>query len=105
VILKAFGPKLKRLSFHHIAYDFDLADLMPCVKLETLLIKDVTTFDEDEPPVKLDANQFLPKLKSLESEVCLGPHWMRLFEQKPGLTHVALCCCHVGTKVCFINSV
>ena len=97
------GPKLNHLSIKHFGFDVDLADLMPCVELESLLIKDITTFDKDKPPVKLDANQFLPKLKSLESEVCLGPHWMRLFEQKHGLTHVALCCCHVGTKVFLIN--
>lgn len=98
VILKVVGPKLKHLSIKHFGFDVDLADLMPCVELESLLIKDITTFRKKEPAVKLDANLFLPKLKSLESEVCLGTHWTRLFEQKPGLTRVALCCCHVGTK-------
>ena len=103
VILKVFGPNLKHLTIEN-SKNVDLAALMTCSQLESLTLKDgvkLKRIPTDHPT--LNPGSFLPKLESLESEICLGTYWTRVFEQKSGLTRVALNCCHIGTKVNYKN--
>lgn len=99
VILKVFGSNLKHLTIEN-SKNVDLSTLMNFTLLESLVLKDgvqLKRMTTDKPT--LNPGLFLPKLKTLESEICLGAYWTRVFEQKASLTRVALNCCHIGTKV------
>lgn len=107
-ILKVFGPNLLHLT---LKCKINLEDLVYCSRLETLRI---TRKENDrystEPSVDtgstLDAKTFLPLLKTIESDVCLGAHQSRLFEEKCTLTRISLACCHIGTEVSrYINHI
>ncbi len=97
--MKIFGPKLKQLAFD-CCQNVNLFELSSFEQLETLRILDKTKLKKipaNQPTLSADA--FLPKLTNLECEVCMGPYWTHFFEQKSGLTRVALNCFHIGTNV------
>lgn len=100
-ILKVFGPNLLHLT---LKCKLNLEDLVYCSRLESLRIsrKEAERYSS-EPSVDtgstLDAKTFLPLLKTIESDVCLGTHQSRLFEEKCTLIRISLACCHIGTEV------
>lgn len=96
VILKAFGSELKSFTFDS-CLDLDLADLMPCTKLESLFILG-STLDPAVNGSNIVAHTFLPQLRSIEAGICLGT-WSHLFEKNTALTRVLMNCFHVGTVV------
>ena len=101
-ILNALGPDLRSLTLHYIGErvgDF-ISFLVPCTKLENLTILDTLAHPSafNGPPDDLDSNRFLPSLKQLESNTCLGT-WSPLLESKSTLTKLKLACCHIGTVV------
>ena len=98
-LLKVFGPKLKGLTFES-GRKVNMMDLVPCNELETLRIQ---AYSLDKEALKvaglsLKADSFLPRLKSIKSELCFGP-LSRLIEDKPTLVHLDLNCYHIGTRV------
>ncbi len=98
VVLKAFGPNLKKLSLARIK-NLSLEDLVPCDELEDLHIFIDCHVDCSGVDFMLEKDSFLPKLKKLKTMSCLG-HWSRLLEVKSEtLTDIELHCCHIGTKV------
>ena len=96
-ILSVFGPHLKHLTLESCK-EINLQDLMPCLQLETLCLQMKSTLDLEESDPISEPESFLPQLKSLESDICLGA-LSHLFEEKPDLTRVVLNCYHVGIKV------
>ena len=103
-ILKIFGPGLRHLTFWSFA-EFNMADLIPCNLLESLRIygslSSILEPPSNEVNIILRAHSFLPQLKVLKSDICLG-QWLRLLEEKPEMTHIVLNCCHIGTEVILI---
>jgi len=98
-ILDTFGPTLKGLSISMCESRVTLADLVSFANLEYLSIDGPLSVDFNETlPLDLKLERFLPKLKILDSLVCLGKH-SHLFEGKATLTELDLSCCHIGTKV------
>lgn len=99
VILKVFGPSLKRVTFDRCK-KINLMDLIPCHQLESLHILGGSSLDEgnENEITRLSPNKLLPKLTSFESCICLGL-WTLWLEGKSELTSVILKCCHNGTKV------
>ena len=102
VILNAFAPTLKKLTFN-TCNGINLMDLEPCCQLEILRISSsrLTISDQAESkvdPSRLSPELFLPALKSFESDICLD-RWTLWLEGKSELTHVVLDCCHIGTSV------
>ncbi len=98
-LLNVFGPKLKDLTFES-GREVNMMDLVPCIELETLRIE---AYSLNKGALKvaglsLKSDIFLPRLKSIKSELCLGP-LSRLIENKPTMAHLDLNCYHMGTKV------
>jgi len=107
-ILEFFSPDLKHLKFKFSRLGgfwgnrlaIRLADLALCVKLESLRIttreegRDPPDSDFNFIPHEMDAGNFLPQLKSLHSDCCLGQHSL-LFEEKPTIVRLVLNCSHV----------
>ena len=78
--------------------DNDLAILAPCTKLEELEIR-----DGEGDPTPVEPEYFLPNLKKLVVDRCLGD-FSRAFESaRPTLTEVHLNCCHFGLA-CYSGS-
>lgn len=103
ILLKVFGQDLLDLTFNRCSNEVvTLEDLLSCSKLESLRfqrnlpITSVSLQSIKFPPVTKD---FLPNLKSFESNICLGSTWSRIFEEKLTLTSVKLNCVHIGTEV------
>ncbi len=71
VVLKAFGPNLKKLSLARIK-NLSLADLVPCNELEDLHIFIDCKVDRSGVDFMLEKDSFLPKLKKLKTMSCLG---------------------------------
>jgi len=98
IILDALGPVLNNLcfSFSYIS----LSHLIPCSKLERLIIGEdcVLIKDEAVETASWISMPFLPVLKSFTSYVCLG-EWGLLFESKKTLTELVLNCSHIGIRV------
>jgi len=94
-----FGPTLKQLTFQQCT-EINLADLASCSQLESLrILNSSIAYPQENEAVLMDSQAlFLPLLKKFKSGTCLGVY-SRLFEQKSTLTHLALVCCHIGTKV------
>lgn len=105
VILNAFAPTLKHLTFKSCD-GINLMDLIHCRQLETLFILNCrgssSLAETKVEPSRLNPSSFLPHLKSVKSDICLGL-WSSLLEGKSELTHVVLNCFHNGTKVKSIN--
>lgn len=103
-ILKAFGAGLQHLTLDSCR-QINVADLMTyCTELESLNILGDSSMSPKmmESAAECFLNEgitFLPKLKSLKSEICLGD-WSYLFEEKSiSLVRLTLSCCHIGIKV------
>jgi len=95
--LDIFGPSLKKLELDFMI-NTQLADLAPCSQLEELTIKRCRNLDASYP-TNWSWSSFLPFLKSIKSECCLGD-WAPSFERKLGsLIAAQLNCCHIGTDV------
>ena len=98
-ILNALGSTLKVLHFKFCS-NINFGNLVPCAELEYLSIAGPSI----EPnlgvgsPSDVNADTFLPRLKTFKSEICLGC-WSPIFESKPTLTELTLSCCHIGTRV------
>ena len=102
-ILKAFGNGLQHLTLDSCR-QINVADLMTyCTELESLNILG----DSSMKPKMMESTEcfldeavtFLPNLKNLKSEICLGD-WSYLFEEKStSLVRLTLSCCHIGIKV------
>ena len=91
-----FQEEIVELAYASIE-NINLHDLTPCVKLESLrILFDSTISSLPELALPL-AESYLPNLKKLESEICLG-NWSLLFQEKSSYTHLVLDCCHVATK-------
>jgi len=105
VILNAFAPTLKHLTFKSCD-GINLMDLIHCRQLESLFILNCrvssSLAETKVEPSRLNPSSFLPHLKSVKSDICLGL-WSSLLEGKSELTHVFLNCFHNGTKVKSIN--
>jgi len=104
VVLKVFAPNVKNLTFKHCE-EVDLADVVACTKLESLQLISLTgRYGRNTlSPRKVDqeswnSHSFLPQLKSIQSDICLG-QWASLLEKKPTLTRIVLNCCHFGILV------
>ena len=85
----------------------DVADLVPCMKLEVLRIflSSSLLLPSENPEEKyFPSGPFLPKLNRLESDICLSSRYSHLFEEKDSLTYLDLECCHVGTKASNISN-
>jgi len=98
LILSAFGPTLLHLSFDYCSI-INLADLVSCPVLDTLRISAISEHSrllQNPPPGN---TPFLPQLKVIKIQTCLGPFWSRIFEEKSTLTRISLHCCHIGTTV------
>jgi len=95
-VLELFQEEIVELAYASIE-NINLHDLTPCVKLESLrILFDSTISSLPELALPL-AESYLPNLKKLESEICLG-NWSLLFQEKSSYTHLVLDCCHVATK-------
>jgi len=94
-ILNALGPDLRSLTLHYTGEHVGdlISYLVPCTKLENLTILDTLAHPSafNGPPDDLDLNQFLPSLKQLESNTCLGK-WSPLLESKSTLAKLKLAC-------------
>jgi len=96
-ILKAFGAGLKRLTFESCE-KINVPDLVYCKQLEALQISGSSCLAEKKTNGNLNAETFLPLLKSFESHSCLGT-WSSLFEEKSTLVSLCLNCTHIGIEV------
>lgn len=97
VILEAFASSLKRVTFSSCK-KITLTDLMPCCQLESLSILGFSCLEKPEIAPARPPPNFLPQLKSFQSDYCPGL-WSLWLEQISELTHLTLNCCHYGTKV------
>lgn len=100
--MKVFGKGLQQLTFD-CCRDINLEDLLPYHQLESLRI--LSPFDSSisspsSKTVVLASKEYFPHLKSLESQICLGSIWSRVFEEKSTLTIVSVSCLLIGTEVC-----
>jgi len=101
-ILELFGAELQHLDFKG-CHRIKLADLALCHQLQDLRIissklhPPLTFIPQQIDDSTVEAATFLPQLKSLESNVCLGHH-SRLFEEKSTLVRLVLNCSHVDIK-------
>lgn len=95
-ILKVFGAEVLDLEFQ-FGSKFYVKDLTSANRLENLSISSYCELlGSTEDPI-LCADNFLPRLKFLESSSCLGV-WSYLFEEKPSLVRLVLKCCHIGIE-------
>lgn len=96
IVLEVFHEEVLELTYAYVDL-IDLHDLTPCTKLESLHIlfnSTISSLLESELPL---IEGYLPNLKKLESETCLG-NWSLLFQEKKTYTHLVLDCCHVATE-------
>lgn len=95
-ILNVFGPELHNLRLKKCRR-IKLENLAICSKLKSLKIVRGSLFrNSEEIDASLDVNTFLPKLKTFESNICLGRQ-SHLFEEKSDtLVKLDLSCSHVG---------
>ena len=92
-VLAFLGSNLLKLDFRSCK-DIDLGHFLPFLHLEDLnLDNNCSTTAIDVELIQADA--FLPNLKNISSEICLGKS-SRLFEEKSTLTKLNLCCSHIG---------
>lgn len=96
-----FGPHLLDLTLDYISKEVVILEhLQLCSKLESLRFCDyLPNTSTSSKAVEFQWKGFLPKLKKVESNVCLGSTWSRFFEEKFTLTSVILNCLHIGTDV------
>ena len=101
ILLKVFGQDLLHLNFNHCSKEVvSFEDLLPCRKLESLRFqRNLPITSVCLQSIKFPPEDFLPNLKSLESNICLGSNWSRIFEEKSTLTSVKLNCVHIGKEV------
>ena len=100
--MKVFGPDLLHLTLDNIKDTVvNLEHLQPCSKLESLRFRGYqpNTSTSSSKAAQFQWKQFLPQLKSVESDVCLDSIWSRVFEEKSTLTSVDLNCFHIETDV------
>ena len=105
-ILLGIGAQLSLLTFVSCEL-IDVTDLISCTELEMLrFFFSSTLFLPSENPEEkyFPPEEFLPKLKRLESDICLRSRYSHLFEEKSTLTYLDLECCHVGTKASNISN-
>ena len=95
-ILEVFHPLLKFLVLKNCT-KIKLADLAVCFELEGLKILAGCSFNSHDIDV-FNPDTFLPKLKSFQSNICMGLP-SRLFEEKSGLVNLVLHCSHIGIEV------
>lgn len=106
--MEVFGPHLRHLKLTACP-SIKLTDLAACHQLESLKFclysrldpkeGDVTLLDpEEDASALIDSNTFLPNLKKLRSDGCLGVY-SAVFEKKATLVHLDLMCSHVGMEV------
>ena len=96
-LLSAFNLSLTCLSLT-VCSRINLAHLAVCTQLEQLIISDDSSLSSSGTFISSDANTFLPSLKHLECDVCLGVY-AHLFERKSKWVHLELNCCHFGKNV------
>lgn len=95
-ILKVFGTELLYLEFRFCS-KFYVKDLTSANRLESLSISCFCELLGSTEDPLLCAENFLPRLKFLESSSCLGV-WSYLFEEKSALVRLVLKCCHIGIE-------
>ena len=95
-ILTVFGPELHKLRLEKCP-QIKLEQLAVCSKLESLkIVNGSLSQRSQETDSALDADTYLPKLKIMESNICLGRQ-SHLFEEKSSsLIKLDIHCCHVG---------
>ncbi len=96
-ILKVFGSELKELKIS-TRCELSVLNLLACPKLEILHLDHFCTLlepNKTDPP--LSQSTFLPQIKELNSEICLGS-WSHLLLNKASLVNISLRCCHIGCK-------
>ena len=86
-LLETFGSKLLKLKLH-FCRDVHPLLLRSCSRLETLELISECSFVEG---IAIPPGSFLPNLKKMRSEVCLG-EYAECFLRKPSLVDVELLC-------------
>ena len=93
-VLTALGPRLIKLDVSYSTIDV-VAELTPYSQLEELSISFFSAVPQVQVEI-LPTENFLPRLKKLSVDSCLG-NWSRLFEcPRPSLTSLYLACPHFG---------
>ena len=93
LLLAALSSSLTVLVLTNCS-QINLTHLSVCTRLQQLYISDSRFYSE----TSLDAETFLPSLKQIQSNICLGK-FAHLFEKKSLLIDAEFNCCHIGTKV------
>ncbi len=94
-ILDVFGPELHQLEIK-FCHGIKLTDLALCTQLEGLSILK-SCFNTDESESAVNANFFLPQLKSFKSDFCLGNR-SQFFEDKASLVLLDVVCSHIEAE-------
>lgn len=94
-ILDVFGPELHQLEIK-FCHGIKLTDLALCTQLEGLSILK-SCFNTDESESAVNANFFLPQLKSFKSDFCLGNR-SQFFEDKASLVILDVVCSHIEAE-------
>lgn len=97
-VLSILGHQLEALEFSSFSHDIDVVkEIFPYSQLQELRISD--NCEVVQPPSSYNlpsATDFLPRLKRLEIDICLG-QWSPLFEcHRPGLLIFSSACPHFG---------
>ena len=97
-MIEIFGKELLSLTLAGCE-NVDPLEFYNCPRLETLkLLLSTTLLPKLElHPLPFSTETFLPNLKTLESDICLGV-FSPLFQEKASLINISVECCHVATQ-------
>jgi hypothetical protein len=101
-VIEIFGKELLSLTLAGCE-NVDPLEFLNCPRLETLkLLLSTTLLPDLEPkmelhPLPFSTETFLPNLKTLESDICLGV-FSPFFQEKASLINISIECCHVATQ-------
>lgn len=93
IILNQFCNDLTELSYESV-YNINPLELSSCTKLKSLEILERTSLMNGQSN---DKDEFLPRLKKLKTNVCLGS-MSQLFQTKSSYTFLDIACCHVASE-------
>ncbi len=93
LLLAALSSSLTVLVLTNCS-QINLTHLSVCTRLQQLHISDSRFYSE----TSLDAETFLPSLKQIQINICLGK-FAHLFERKSTLIDAEFNCCHTGRSV------
>jgi len=96
VILDRFCNDLMELSYESV-YNINPLELSSCTKLKSLEMLERTSLMSHATSKGDDQDDFLPRLKKLKTNVCLGS-MSRLFQAKSSYTFLDIACCHVASE-------